>query len=138
MKRRPLCFVIAIYLLWLGYAFPAFAAEPYMGVTETAFCYAALKWAVENNVTIGYSDGLFHPERTCTKKSALTFMWRAYEKTEESADGDNMEEAIRWAERMGFEPDGFGASAPLFPQGFRQVPLSLPALKGFKIRGRHR
>lgn len=37
----------------------------------------AVQWAYEAGVTTGTAQGLFTPERACTRGEALTFLWRA-------------------------------------------------------------
>ena len=46
-------------------------------VSEDAYYSAAVKWAVQNNVTTGTSATTFSPDDTCTRAQILTFMWRA-------------------------------------------------------------
>ena len=46
-------------------------------VPNDAYYYEAVKWAAENGVTGGKSDGSFAPGDTCTRAQIVTFLWRA-------------------------------------------------------------
>ena len=37
----------------------------------------AVAWALENDVTTGYKDGTFKPDKTCTRDQIVTFLCRA-------------------------------------------------------------
>lgn len=39
--------------------------------------YKAISWAVEQGITTGYKDSSFRPSETCSRGSALTFIYRA-------------------------------------------------------------
>ena len=39
----------------------------------------AVAWAVENGVTNGIGDGLFGPDKSCTRAQIVTFLFRAYQ-----------------------------------------------------------
>lgn len=49
-------------------------------VSEDAYYYQAILWAIENNVTSGYSDLIFAPEDECTRGRIVTFLWRIHGK----------------------------------------------------------
>ncbi len=46
-------------------------------VSPSSVYYSGIVWAAENGIALGYSDGSFRPNSTCTKAQALTFLWRA-------------------------------------------------------------
>ena len=46
-------------------------------VSEDAYYYEAVKWAVENGITKGTGDDTFSPEASCTRAQMVTFLWRA-------------------------------------------------------------
>lgn len=55
-------------------------SEATMGFTDVAstdYFAAAVKWAVERNITTGTSATTFTPNDTCTRAQILTFLWRA-------------------------------------------------------------
>lgn len=52
--------------------------NPFTDVSESAYYYKAVLWAVENNITIGTGDGTtFGPGLVCTRDQTVTFLWRA-------------------------------------------------------------
>ena len=83
---------------------------PFVDVSENAYYYNAVKWAVENGVTEGVSASAFGPDRACTRAQMVTFLWRAagcpmptttsLPFTDVSAD-DYYYEAVAWAVEMG-------------------------------------
>ena len=46
-------------------------------VKADAYYSAAVKWAVEKNITAGTSATTFSPDDTCTRAQIITFLWRA-------------------------------------------------------------
>ena len=56
---------------------PKSTENPFGDVTESAFYYKAVLWAVENNVTSGTGKGKFSPDATCTRGQVVTFLCRA-------------------------------------------------------------
>ncbi len=38
--------------------------------------YKAIKWASDNYISTGFSDGTFKPDKTCTRGQCVTFMYR--------------------------------------------------------------
>ena len=93
---------------------------PFVDVSENAYYYDAVKWAVENGVTEGISASAFGPDRACTRAQMVTFLWRAAgcpvpESTslpfsDVSAD-DYYYDAVAWAVEMGITA---GTSADRF------------------------
>lgn len=49
-------------------------------VSEDAYYYDAVLWAVENGITTGVSDTMFAPDDACTRGQAVTFLYRADKK----------------------------------------------------------
>ena len=45
-------------------------------VSEDAYYYDAVKWAVGRGITIGTSDTTFSPNATCTRAEMVTFLYR--------------------------------------------------------------
>ena len=56
---------------------PTTTENPFGDVSEEAFYYKAVLWAVENNVTSGTGKGKFSPNNTCTRGQVVTFLYRA-------------------------------------------------------------
>lgn len=52
-------------------------SNPFSDVKEGAYYYDAVKWAVENGITVGSSATTFSPNRACTRAQVVTFLWRA-------------------------------------------------------------
>lgn len=46
-------------------------------VSEAAYYYEAVKWAVEQGITNGTSETTFSPDASCTRAQMVTFLWRA-------------------------------------------------------------
>ena len=46
-------------------------------VSNDAYYYEAVKWAVENGITGGVGNSLFAPNQPCTRAQIVTFLWRA-------------------------------------------------------------
>lgn len=46
-------------------------------ISEKAYYYKAVFWAIENGITKGVDKTHFAPDDTCTRAQAVTFLWRA-------------------------------------------------------------
>ena len=53
---------------------------PFRDVTADSYYAEAVKWAAESGVTNGVGDGLFAPDRGCTRAQIVTFLYRTYQK----------------------------------------------------------
>lgn len=51
--------------------------NPFTDVKEDDYFYDAVLWAVENEITSGYSETEFGTGELCTRAQAITFLWRA-------------------------------------------------------------
>lgn len=51
--------------------------NPFSDVKEDDYFYDAVLWAVENEITSGYSETEFGTGDLCTRAQAITFLWRA-------------------------------------------------------------
>lgn len=49
----------------------------FIDVNVGDYCYDAVKWAVNNNITSGTSAITFSPNDRCTRAQVVTFLWRA-------------------------------------------------------------
>ena len=78
-------------------------------VSNDAYYYEAVKWAVENGITGGVGNSLFAPNQPCTRAQIVTFLWRAagspvvnYRMPFTDVDeGAYYAEAVRWAASTG-------------------------------------
>ena len=50
--------------------------NPFTDVSETAYSYDAILWAVEKGITKGTSKTKFSPAKTCTRGEVVTFLYR--------------------------------------------------------------
>ncbi len=50
--------------------------NPFADVTEDAYYYEAVLWAVEQGITTGTSQTTFSPDATCTRGQTVTFLYR--------------------------------------------------------------
>ena len=56
---------------------PQTTANPFTDVSEGAYYYKAVLWAVENGITAGKTATTFLPNAGCTRAQVMTFLWRA-------------------------------------------------------------
>lgn len=45
-------------------------------VKKTDYFYDAVKWAASKKIIEGYSDGKFRPQRMCSRRHVVTFLWK--------------------------------------------------------------
>ena len=110
--------------------------SPFLDVTDSTYYYDAALWALEQGVTTGTKaesapgagDGLFSPERICSRGEILTFLWRANGEPapvstqnpfSDVAEGDYCYQAVLWAVEHGIttgtrDESYFGAGDGLF------------------------
>lgn len=90
-------------------------------VKDDDYFAAAVKWAVEKNVTTGTSATTFSPNDTCTRAQIITFMWRANGSPKidgaapfgDVTENDYYYEAAKWAAEKGMvETDNFDGNTP--------------------------
>ena len=67
-----------VTFLWraAGKPAPKSAENPFPDVPNGKYYTDAVLWAVENNITAGFKDGTFGPNKTCTRGQIVTFLWR--------------------------------------------------------------
>ena len=51
-------------------------ANPFADVTQDAYYYNAVLWAVAKEITNGTSSTTFYPDQGCTRAQIVTFLWR--------------------------------------------------------------
>lgn len=80
MKKSLLGIFLALIMTvsLFSFAMPQTAsAESFADVSETAYYYNAVCWAVSSGITKGTGASLFSPNTPCTRAQAVTFIWRA-------------------------------------------------------------
>ncbi|MGM9606064.1 MAG: leucine-rich repeat protein [Oscillospiraceae bacterium] len=126
---------------WNGYKTALWndSDSPFLDVSDSAYYYDAVLWAVENKITSGTQaesapgagDGLFSPNNTCTRGEVVTFLWRTHGKPEpvsaynpfsDVTEGDYFYDAVLWAVEQGItagtkDESYFGAGDGLFSPG---------------------
>ncbi|MBQ8600002.1 MAG: S-layer homology domain-containing protein [Clostridia bacterium] len=58
---------------------PQTTQMPFLDITEDAYYYDAVLWALENGITTGTAETAFTPDATCTRGQIVTFLWRSEE-----------------------------------------------------------
>ncbi len=78
-----------VTFLWrmAGSPDPKGSGNPFADVSESAYYYKPVLWAVENGITQGMSENSFAPDGTCTRAQFVTFLWRYLDKP--VSGGDN-------------------------------------------------
>ena len=78
-------------------------------VASDAYCYDAVNWAVERNITSGTGKYTFSPDSNCTRADFATFLWRAAGKPivnyamnfSDVKESSYYAEAVRWTASLG-------------------------------------
>lgn len=106
MKKRVLSLLLALTML-IGMTPAAFAVgTSFSDVSDHAWYYNAVNWAVENNITGGIGNGMFGPDQTCTRAQVVVFLWAAADKPEPKStvspftdvkESDWFFKAVMWA-----------------------------------------
>lgn len=63
---------------------PQASGKQFADVSNTAYYYDAVYWALRQNITEGVTDTAFSPNDACTRAQILTFIWRYAGKQEPS------------------------------------------------------
>ncbi len=74
-----------VTFLWAaaGRPEPESAENPFTDVSEGKYYYKPVLWAVENGITGGTGEGVFSPNKTCTRAQIVTFLYKAFGQTGE-------------------------------------------------------
>ena len=100
-----------VTFLWraAGKPEPEISTNPFVDVKQGSFCEKAVRWAVEQGITVGTDDDHFSPEEPCNRAQVVTFLWRAAGQPD--ADGEIpftdvpadawYAEPVRWAVEKG-------------------------------------
>lgn len=101
----------AVTMLWraAGSPQPLANENPFTDLSENAYYYTAVLWALENSITNGVSDTRFDPSGATTRAQVVTFLWRYMDKP--ASGGENpftdvnadawYGEAVLWAVENG-------------------------------------
>lgn len=110
----------AVTFLWRAAGSPAAKAGslPFADVKAGSYYDDAVRWAVENGVTVGTSATTFSPNATCSRAQIVTFLWRAQKSPaagsanpfDDVADGAYYADAVQWAVQKDITK-GTGATA---------------------------
>lgn len=67
-----------VTFLWrsAGSPEPESLENPFVDVSDDAYYFKAVLWAVENGITLGVSADKFAPDATCTRAQAVSFIYR--------------------------------------------------------------
>lgn len=77
MFKRTVITLLICSILAACFAFTASADEMYFSdVPASKYYYESVMELARLGIVKGYSDGTFRPNKTCTRKDALTFLWR--------------------------------------------------------------
>ena len=68
-----------VTFLWrsVGSPAPSSKRHSFTDVIATDYYYEAMLWAVENEVTSGYTETTFNPNGPCTRAQVVTFLYRS-------------------------------------------------------------
>ena len=110
----------AVTFLWRAAGNPAAKAGslPFADVKAGSYYDDAVRWAVENGVTVGTSATTFSPNATCSRAQIVTFLWRAQKSPaagsanpfDDVADSAYYADAVQWAVQKDITK-GTGATA---------------------------
>ena len=110
----------AVTFLWRAAGSPAAKASalPFADVKAGSYYDDAVRWAVENGVTVGTSATTFSPNATCSRAQIVTFLWRAQKSPaagsanpfDDVANNAYYTDAVQWAVQKDITK-GTGATA---------------------------
>ena len=110
----------AVTFLWRAAGSPAAkaSAQPFADVKAGSYYDDAVRWAVENGVTVGTSATTFSPNATCSRAQIVTFLWRAQKSPaagsanpfDDVANNAYYADAVQWAVQKNITK-GTGATA---------------------------
>ena len=110
----------AVTFLWRAAGSPAAKAGslPFADVKAGSYYDDAVRWAVENGVTVGTSATTFSPNATCSRAQIVTFLWRAQKSPaagsanpfDDVASSAYYADAVQWAVQKDITK-GTGATA---------------------------
>ncbi len=77
MKKRFGSILLAAVMALSMIPAAASAATGFKDVADGAYYAKPVTWAVEKGITSGTGNGMFSPDKTCTRAQILTFLWKA-------------------------------------------------------------
>ena len=80
MRRLILTMIAVVAVLAAAGTVAAQPAQRFPDVPPDHEAYEAIEWAAEAGLTAGYDDGTFKPERPLSKRHAVVFVERYYDK----------------------------------------------------------
>lgn len=96
-----------VTFLWraAGSPVPQMTKNPFTDLSEDAYYYQAVLWAVEQGITVGTTETTFDPDQTCTRGEAVTFLHRNAGEPVAAGNhgfqdvngGDYYDNAVQWA-----------------------------------------
>lgn len=96
-----------VTFLWraAGSPVPQTTKNPFTDLSEDAYYYQAVLWAMEQGITVGTTETTFDPDQTCTRGEAVAFLHRnAGEPVvagnhgfQDVNGGDYYDNAVQWA-----------------------------------------
>lgn len=96
-----------VTFLWraTGSPVPQMTKNPFTDLSEDAYYYQAVLWAVEQGITAGTTETTFDPDQTCTRGEAVTFLHRNAGEPEAAGNhgfqdvngSDYYDNAVQWA-----------------------------------------
>ena len=86
-----------VTFLWRAYGSPepTSTVHSFTDISENAYYYKAVLWAVEKGITTGMNATTFAPEKSCTRAQAVTFLWRAQGKPIPAAAGNPFKDVAK-------------------------------------------
>lgn len=88
-----------------GAAKPQTPAKPsaagFTDVTANSPYAEAIQWAVENGITTGTTPTTFSPNKTCTNRQVLTFLWRSKGRPGEEPNASEWTYVHNWGYTLG-------------------------------------
>ena len=133
MKRaKRLLALLMVLVMMIGLAPAVFAAEvSFADVSEDAWYYDAVLWAVEGGITGGTGPNTFSPDAPCTRGQVVMFLWAAAGRPEPASAvniffdvtaKDYYYKAVLWAVENGITGGiGMACSAPTCPVPVRRL-----------------
>lgn len=109
----------AQFVVVVGETSSSAGAETFSDVPSNAYYADAVRWAVEQGITVGTSSTTFSPDATCNRAQILSFLWRANGSPEPTIrnpfqdvkDSDYFYKAALWAAEKGMVSGSIFASA---------------------------
>lgn len=95
-----------VTFIWRAAGSPAAAASlDFTDVAKSDYCYNAVQWAVEHNITVGTGENKFSPDETVDRSQVVTFLYRyagspdvtGSSQFSDVKDTDFFANAVQWA-----------------------------------------